>query len=125
MTSNFLLLHSDKTKVIVLVSKNSRKISFTLCITLASKNTVRNLGVVFDQYVSFNANIKLLHPLSLILIRVMESLPATIATIFPVRSFSSNTRSVTNELYSVLSDKPHSARTHQSTWLLDCWLLGW
>lgn len=62
MTSNFLLQHSDKTKVIVLVSKNLRKISFTLCITLASNNTVRNLGVVFDQYVSFNANIKLLHP---------------------------------------------------------------
>lgn len=62
MTSNFLLLHSDKTKVIVLVSKNSRKISFTLCITLASNNTVRNLGVVFDQYVTFNANIKPLHP---------------------------------------------------------------
>lgn len=52
MTSNFLFLNSDKTGVIVLCSKNvtnmvSNQILALDEITLASSNTVRNLGVNF------------------------------------------------------------------------------
>ncbi|RCU38734.1 hypothetical protein DVA76_17340, partial [Acinetobacter baumannii] len=63
MTCNFLLLNSDKTEVIVLGPKHLRD---ALCIdivtldgiALASSTTVRNLGVTFDQDMSFNAHIK-------------------------------------------------------------------
>ncbi|XP_071350987.1 uncharacterized protein [Trachinotus anak] len=63
MTSNFLLLNSDKTEVIVIGPKHLRD---TLCdniltlddITLASSATVRNLGVIFDQDLSFTSHIK-------------------------------------------------------------------
>ncbi|XP_034041739.1 uncharacterized protein LOC117524118, partial [Thalassophryne amazonica] len=63
MTSNFLLLNSDKTEVIVLGPKNLRNMVsnqiLTLDgITLTSSNTVRNLGVIFDQDMSFKAHIK-------------------------------------------------------------------
>ena len=63
MTSNFLLLNSDKTEVIVLGPKHLRNslISDTTTldgITMASSSTVRNLGVMFDQDMSFNSHIK-------------------------------------------------------------------
>uniref|UniRef100_A0A669CMS1 Reverse transcriptase domain-containing protein n=1 Tax=Oreochromis niloticus TaxID=8128 RepID=A0A669CMS1_ORENI len=63
MAANFLLLNSDQTEVIVLGPENLRNMVsnqiLTLDgITLASSNTVRNLGVIFDQDMSFNAHIK-------------------------------------------------------------------
>uniref|UniRef100_A0A669EKP4 Reverse transcriptase domain-containing protein n=1 Tax=Oreochromis niloticus TaxID=8128 RepID=A0A669EKP4_ORENI len=63
MAANFLLLNSDKTEVIVLGPENlrnmvSKQILTLDGITLASSNTVRNLGVIFDQDISFNAHIK-------------------------------------------------------------------
>ena len=63
MAANFLLLNSDKTEVIVLGPENlrnmvSKQILTLDGITLASSNTVRNLGVIFDQDMSFNAHIK-------------------------------------------------------------------
>ena len=63
MTCNFLLLNSDKTEVIVLGPKHLRNVlSNELTnldgITLASSTTVRNLGVNFDQDMSFNSHIK-------------------------------------------------------------------
>ncbi|XP_034015853.1 uncharacterized protein LOC117501131, partial [Thalassophryne amazonica] len=63
MTSNFLFLNSDKTEVIVLGPTNLRNMVsnqiLTLDgITLTSSNTVRNLGVIFDQDMSFKAHIK-------------------------------------------------------------------
>ena len=63
MTRNYLLLNSDKTEVIVLGPKHLRdkltEENFTLDgITLASKATVKNLGVTFDQDMSFQSHIK-------------------------------------------------------------------
>uniref|UniRef100_A0A669EZ97 Reverse transcriptase domain-containing protein n=1 Tax=Oreochromis niloticus TaxID=8128 RepID=A0A669EZ97_ORENI len=63
MAANFLLLNSDKTEVIVLGPENLRNMVsnqiLTLDgITLSSRNAVRNLGVIFDQDMSFNAHIK-------------------------------------------------------------------
>ena len=63
MTCNFLLLNSDKTEVIFLGPKHlrdtlSNDIAIMDGINLASSNTVRNLGVMLDQDLSFNANIK-------------------------------------------------------------------
>ena len=63
MTCNFLLLNSDKTEVIVVGPEHLRN---TLCndiatldgFTLASSTTVKNLGVIFDQDLSFNSHIK-------------------------------------------------------------------
>uniref|UniRef100_A0A8D3B260 Reverse transcriptase domain-containing protein n=1 Tax=Scophthalmus maximus TaxID=52904 RepID=A0A8D3B260_SCOMX len=63
MTCNFLLLNSEKTEVIILGPKHLRE---TLSdhivtldgITLASSSTVRNLGVTFDQDMSFDSHIK-------------------------------------------------------------------
>uniref|UniRef100_A0A8D3C548 Reverse transcriptase domain-containing protein n=1 Tax=Scophthalmus maximus TaxID=52904 RepID=A0A8D3C548_SCOMX len=63
MTYNFLLLNSEKTEVIILGPKHLRE---TLSdhivtldgITLASSSTVRNLGVTFDQDMSFDSHIK-------------------------------------------------------------------
>ena len=65
MTRNYLLLNSDKTEVIVLGPKHLRDQladeSFALDgFTLASKATVKNLGVTFDQDMSFEAHIKLI-----------------------------------------------------------------
>ena len=63
MTCNFLLLNSEKTEVIVLGPKHLRNslsndITTLDGITLASSTTVRNLGVIFDQDLSFNSHIK-------------------------------------------------------------------
>ena len=64
MTCNFLLLNSDKTEVIVLGPKHlrdtlSNDIATLDGINLASSSTVRNLGVIFDQDMSFNSQNKL------------------------------------------------------------------
>ncbi|XP_033932863.2 uncharacterized protein [Pseudochaenichthys georgianus] len=63
MTLNFLMLNTTKTEVIVLGPKNLRnKLSKDILtmdgINLASSETVRNLGVIFDQDLSFNTHIK-------------------------------------------------------------------
>ena len=63
MTRNFLLLNSDKTEVIVLGPKHLRKqlVNDTVTlndISLTSALTVRNLGVIFDQNLSFDSHIK-------------------------------------------------------------------
>ena len=57
------MLNSDKTEVIVLGPKHIRdSLSSNIVnldgITLASSTTVRNLGVVFDQDLSFNSYVK-------------------------------------------------------------------
>uniref|UniRef100_A0A3Q3JNC3 Reverse transcriptase domain-containing protein n=1 Tax=Monopterus albus TaxID=43700 RepID=A0A3Q3JNC3_MONAL len=62
MTCNFLLLNSDKTEVIVLGPENLRNLLSNHIVTLddialASSTTVRNLGVIFDQNMSFKSHI--------------------------------------------------------------------
>uniref|UniRef100_A0A8P4K2R3 Reverse transcriptase domain-containing protein n=1 Tax=Dicentrarchus labrax TaxID=13489 RepID=A0A8P4K2R3_DICLA len=63
MTCNFLMLNSEKNEILVLGPKNLRvslsKDIVTLDgINLASSTTVRNLGVIFGQDLSFNSHIK-------------------------------------------------------------------
>ena len=63
MTSNYLLLNSDKTEIIVLGPKHLRDQlidgNFTLDgINITSRATVKNLGVTFDQDMSFQSHIK-------------------------------------------------------------------
>ena len=63
LTHNFLLLNSDKTEVIVLGPKHLRntlsdEIGTLDSITVAPSTAVTNLGVVFDQDLSFNSHIK-------------------------------------------------------------------
>ncbi|KAK2873784.1 hypothetical protein Q8A73_024409, partial [Channa argus] len=58
MSHNFLLLNSDKTEVIVFGPKNIRDMMSNHIVTLdgislASSTTARNLGVIFDQDLSF------------------------------------------------------------------------
>ena len=65
MTRNFLLLNSDKTEVLILDPKHLRdKLSNDIAalddIALASNETVRNLGVIFDSDLSFNSQLKLI-----------------------------------------------------------------
>ena len=63
MTHNLQLLNSDKTEVIVVGPEHLRHI---ICsniatldgFTLASSTTVKNLGVIFEQDMSFNTHIK-------------------------------------------------------------------
>ena len=64
MTLNFLLLNSDKTEVLILGPKNlrdtlSNDIAALDDIALASNETVKNLGVIFDPDLSFNSHLKL------------------------------------------------------------------
>ncbi|XP_072251173.1 uncharacterized protein [Leuresthes tenuis] len=64
MTQNCLLLNSDKTEVVLFGPERFReKLSSYIVtldgISLASSSTVRNLGVIFDQNLSFDAHIKL------------------------------------------------------------------
>uniref|UniRef100_A0A8P4KP43 Reverse transcriptase domain-containing protein n=1 Tax=Dicentrarchus labrax TaxID=13489 RepID=A0A8P4KP43_DICLA len=63
MTCNFLMLNSEKNEILVLGPKNlrdslSKDIVSLDGINLASSTTVRNLGVIFDQDLSFNSHIK-------------------------------------------------------------------
>ena len=63
MTQNVLLLNSDKTEVVLFGPERFReKLSSCIVtldrISLASSSTVRNLGVIFDQNLSFDAHIK-------------------------------------------------------------------
>ena len=61
MSCNFLMLNSEKTEILVLGPKNLRDSMSTATldgITLASSTTVRNLGVIFDQDLSFHSHIK-------------------------------------------------------------------
>ena len=63
MTQNFLLLNSDKTEVVVFGPDQSREKLFSYIstldgISLVSGSTVRNLGVIFDQNLSFDSHIK-------------------------------------------------------------------
>ena len=60
---NVLMLNADKPEVIVLGPKHIRdSLSSNIVnldgITLASSTTVRNLGVIFDQDLSFNSYVK-------------------------------------------------------------------
>ena len=63
MTRNFLLLNSDKTEVLILCPKHLRNtlsndIAALDDIALASNETVRNLGVIFEPDLSFNSSLK-------------------------------------------------------------------
>ena len=63
MTCNFLLLNSDKTEVIILGTQHlrnklSNNIIYSDGITLTSSTTVKNLGVIFDEDLSFKSHIK-------------------------------------------------------------------
>ena len=63
MTCNFLMLNSDKTEVILIGPEHLRdQLSGDVVsvdgIALASNTTVKNLGVIFDQDLSFNSHVK-------------------------------------------------------------------
>ena len=63
MTQNCLLLNSDKTEVVLFGPERFRENLSSYIVTLdgiplASSSTVRNLGVVFDQNLLFDAHIK-------------------------------------------------------------------
>ena len=63
MTDNFLLLNSDKTEVIVVGPKHLRNVLSNHLLSLdgisvASSSTVKNLGVIFDEDISFSSHIK-------------------------------------------------------------------
>ena len=64
MTQNCLLPISDKTEVFLFGPEHFREKFSSYIVTLdgissASSSTVRNLGVIFDQNLSFDAHIKL------------------------------------------------------------------
>ncbi len=58
MTSNFLLLNSEKTEVLVIRPKTPTSNNLEHCLTLSfsvdSSSSVRNLGVLFDSNLSFD-----------------------------------------------------------------------
>ena len=63
MSSNFLLLNSDKTEVIVFGPKHLRDAFLNQIVTidgvtLSSSTTVKNLGVTMDQDLSFSSHIR-------------------------------------------------------------------
>ena len=63
MTCNFLMLNSDKTEVILIGPEHLRdQLSGDVVsvdgIALASNTTVKNLGVIFDQDLTFNSHVK-------------------------------------------------------------------
>ena len=64
MTQNCLPFNSDKTEVVIFGPERFREELSCYIVTLdgislASSTTVRNLGVIFDQNLSFDAHIKL------------------------------------------------------------------
>ncbi|MGL5674454.1 MAG: reverse transcriptase family protein, partial [Plesiomonas shigelloides] len=62
MTSNFLLLNSEKTEILTIGPKTSAHKNLEYCLTLdgcsvKSSSSVRNLGVLFDTNLSFESHI--------------------------------------------------------------------
>ncbi len=62
MTSNFLLLNSEKTEVLIIGPKTPTSINLEHCLTLDgcsvnSSSSVRNLGVLFDSNLSFDSHV--------------------------------------------------------------------
>ncbi len=62
MTSNFLLLNSEKTEVLIIGPKTPTSNNLEHCLTLDgcsvdSSSSVRNLGVLFDSNLSFDSHV--------------------------------------------------------------------
>ncbi len=62
MTSNFLLLNSEKTEVLIIRSKTPKSNNLKHCLTLNgcsvdSSSSVRKLGVLFDSNLSFDSHV--------------------------------------------------------------------
>ena len=82
MSLNFLMLNFDKTDIIVLDPKYIRdSLSNNIVnmdgIILASITTVRDLGVIFNQQLSFNPNLNRFHDLpSFISVTLLKSGPS-------------------------------------------------
>ncbi len=63
MTSNFLLLNSEKTEVLIIGPKTPTSNNLEHCLTLdgcsvnSSSSSVRNLGVLFDSNLSFESHV--------------------------------------------------------------------
>ncbi len=62
MISNFLLLNSEKTEVLIIGPKNHTSNNLEHCLTLDgcsvnSFSSVRNLGVLFDYNLSFESHV--------------------------------------------------------------------
>ncbi len=63
MTSNFLLLNSEKTEVLIIGPKNTtcnnleHYLTLDGCSVNSSSSSVRNLGVLFDSNLSFESHV--------------------------------------------------------------------
>ncbi len=59
MTNNFLLLNSDKTKILLIGPKNCKHnlLDYNLQLDGCTSSTVKNLGVIFDSNLSFENHI--------------------------------------------------------------------